>query len=330
MSSQLTDDPPVFVLIPGAWHRSTCYDKVVDLLKTQYGLPSYAVTLPSTAGNPKATFKEDVDAARAVIQSQINANHDVVVVAHSYGGMVGNSAIKNLTAPRITSVGVTNEEQEIEKSIDLPRQHYVIGLVLISSGFTLTGLAFMDPFFGRPPPSWRKNTATGFAELVTPGRQLFYHDLPRAEAEHHVSQLTPQSLRALFEGGEYAYAGWRDLPTAVWYIGTSADKAFPVVAQRMVVGFARGVGQDVVHHEMPTSHSPFLSKPEETTRLLVAAATEFRSGFAEGPAGLRRRRKMMVGFWPHRWLRHGFWAGFGEILGRCVVGWERVQRWWRR
>ncbi|KAB8067244.1 hypothetical protein BDV29DRAFT_186545, partial [Aspergillus leporis] len=103
--------------------------------------------------------------------------------------MVGNSAIKGFTRPQDATAPTTG---------------YVIGLVLLASGFTFTGLSFMDPFFGRPPPSWRVIRETGYAELVTPPRELFYHDLPAEEAEFWVSQLTPQmppTVRASIHSG---------------------------------------------------------------------------------------------------------------------------------
>ncbi|KXX75824.1 DNA replication ATP-dependent helicase/nuclease DNA2 [Madurella mycetomatis] len=154
-----------------------------------------------------------------------------------------------------------------------PTAGHVIGLILIASGFTLTGLSFMDPLFGRPPPSWRINSATGYADLVISPRELFYHDLPVDEADYWASRLTNQSLKALFEGGEFAYAGWRDVP--VWYIGTVEDRGLPVVMQRMQVGMARAMGGTVEHRELPTSHSPFLSRPEETVGIVLEAVEAF-------------------------------------------------------
>jgi hypothetical protein len=130
----------------------------------------------------------------------------------------------------------------------------VKALVLIVSGFTITGLAFMVPLFGIPPSFWRVNKETGFAELTTDNCELFYYDLPHEEGEYWVSQLTTQSLTALFEGGEHAYAGRKDVPT--WYVGTVEDKGLPVVIQRIQVGAARGQGGVVHHMELPTSHSP--------------------------------------------------------------------------
>jgi pimeloyl-ACP methyl ester carboxylesterase len=304
--------PPTLVFVPGSWHQATCYSKITKLLQERHKLKCISITLPSTTGNPAATFKDDIDAAREAISSETSHGRNVVVIAHSYGGMVGNSAIKDFTQPRDAVAG------------------HVIGLILIASGFTLTGVSFMDPFFGRPPPSWRVNNTTGYAELVTPPRELFYHDLPEDEAEYWVSQLTTQSLKALFEGGEFSYAGWRDVP--VWYIGTVEDRGLPVVMQRMTVGMARAMGATVEHRELQTSHSPFLSRPEETVGIVLQAVGAFSGSKPVGETATSRGQYSEVTvpgarLWqPLTWYRFGLPLGLGHILGRCV----RIFYWGRR
>ncbi|RDW83511.1 hypothetical protein BP5796_05002 [Coleophoma crateriformis] len=315
---------PTIVFIPGSWHRPICYDKIIKPLQEQYKLKCIRVTLPSTSGNPAATFKDDIDAAREAISSETTNGRDVVVIAHSYGGMVGNSAIKGFAHPR--------DSTPLLASTQTQATGHVIGLILIASGFTLTGLAFMDPLFGRPPPAWRVNKETGYAELVTPPRQLFYHDLPADEAEYWASQLTTQSLKALFEGGEHSYAGWMDVPA--WYIGTVEDQGLPVVMQRLSVGMAREMGAHVEHREMQTSHSPFLSRPEETVGIVLEAIEAF-TGQSVGnkPAMSGRGKEIVVPgarLWqPLTWYRFGLPLAFGHILGRGVLifGWGR--RIWR-
>ncbi|KAF3388824.1 hypothetical protein F1880_004443 [Penicillium rolfsii] len=307
---------PRLVLIPGSWHRPSCYDPIIKRLEPT--LRCVTVSLPSTSFNPEATFKDDLDAARDVISAEMNNGRDVVVIAHSYGGMVGNSAIKGFTKP---------------KNADDNRSGYVIGLILIASGHTLTGLSFMDPFFGRPPPAWRINNTTGYAELVTSPRELFYHDLPEEEAEYWVSQLTSQSLKALFEGGEYTYAGWRDVPS--WYIGTVEDQGLPVLAQRMSVGMAREMGASVEHRELQTSHSPFLSQPELTVKIILEAVDAFtHSGSDKSKLAVDRAEEAIVVpgadlFQPLTWFKFGLPIAVGRVLGRCVLlfGWGR--RLWR-
>lgn len=328
------ENPPTLVLIPGSWHKPACYDKITTILRSQHHLKCVGVSLPSTADNPAATFKDDIDAARDAISNETTHGRNVVVVAHSYGGMVGNSAIKGFTRPATTTDNNNNTTTKTENTTG-----YVIGLILIASGFTFTGLAFMDPFLGHPPPSWRVNNETGYAELVTPPRELFYHDLDADEAEYWVSQLTTQSLKALFEGGEYAYAGWQDLAT-VWYIGTVEDRGLPVLAQRMSVGMARTMGVVVQHRELRTSHSPFLSVPEETVRIMVEAVEDFalssrkktrggdsagEQGAAVGKAGTGVVPRVML-WQPASWFRIGLPMMLGRVLGRGIL----LFRWGRR
>ncbi|KAJ4289139.1 hypothetical protein N0V90_011481 [Kalmusia sp. IMI 367209] len=278
-----------------------CYEKIIKLLQDDHGFTCVPITLPTTADNPSATFKNDVDAARNAIIAETVVGRDVIVISHSYGGMVGNSAIKGLTRPQGTASGST--------------PGCVTALILIASGFTITGLSFMDPLFGIPPPFWRVNKETGYAELTADSRELFYHDLPREEGDYWVDQLTTQSLKALFEGWEYAYAGWKDVPT--WYIGTVEDKGLPVVIQRVQVGAARGQGGVVHHTELPTSHSPFLSMPDEVVTIILQAVKAVGGTGAQADLAKLMRFESPTTrlFAPGTWVRFGIPLLVGRVLG---------------
>lgn len=326
---------PSLVLVPGSWHKPICYDKIIKLLEANHGLRCVPVTLPSTTGDPAATFKDDLDATREAISGETAKGRDVVVIAHSYGGLVGNSAVKGFTrrkgdlASRVTPSSTSTASQNNGQS-QCPPVGHVIGIILIASGFTLTGLAFMDPFFGHPPPSWRVNSETGFAELVTSPSEFFYHDLPEEEAKYWVSQLTPQSLKALFEGGEFSYSGWLDVPA--WYIGTIDDRGLPVAVQRMSVGMARGMGGDVQHREMQTSHSPFLSQPEITAGYVVEAVESFTGKRLEQAVTRARDNGVALPtarLWqPRTWLKYGLPLIFGRAMGKAVLIFGWVRRLW--
>jgi pimeloyl-ACP methyl ester carboxylesterase len=322
---------PTLVFIPGAWHKPTCYDKIIKLLQQKHQLKCASVTLPSTTGDPAATFKDDLDAARDVISNETTQGRDVVVIAHSYGGMVGNSAIKGFARPKSAAIAASSATPTSTSSSAPPTTGYVVGLILIASGFTLTGLTFMDPFFDHPPPAWRVNSATGYADIVASPRELFYHDLPEEEGNYWVSQLTTQSLKALFEGREFSYAGWLDVP--VWYIGTVEDRGLPVVAQRMNVGLGREMGDSVEHREMQTSHSPFLSQPEQTVGFVVDAVEAFTGeSVANKPARVRGDEAAVPAarLWqPLTWYRFGLPLMFGRVLGRGVLIFNWSRRLWR-
>lgn len=244
---------PTLIFIPGAWHTIETWDKVTSLLAAQQ-IKCVPVTLPSTKGDVSTTLGDDVQVVRDAITAQTTEGRNVVVVAHSYGGAVGQSAIKGFTLPK--------GENPSSKS------GHVIGLAFMASGFGQTGVSFIDLLGGKPPPFWRADPS-GFAIITGPARELFYHDLPEEEGDYWVKKLQKQALKPLMEGGEHFYAGWRDVP--LWYLATTDDKTYPTQVQSMVVQMANDDGGNITWREVESSHSPMLSKPEETAKFLLEA-----------------------------------------------------------
>lgn len=222
----------------------------------EHGYSSHAITLPSTSGDPGAGLLDDIRAVQSVVTSYCEAGHDVIIVVHSYGGFVGESAVKNLPTRQKPSSNSYHGK--------------VIGLALIGTGFTKDGVSFIQGLGGKPPPFWRANTESGFAELVGDATALFYHDLTAEEGKAWTEKLLPQSLKSLFEGGEHAYTGWRDVP--VWYLITLEDRGLPVEVARWMANDARVQGADVTVREIGSGHCPMLSMPKETSEFLREAA----------------------------------------------------------
>jgi pimeloyl-ACP methyl ester carboxylesterase len=75
------------VLVHGAWHGAWCWDGVVDEL-TAADVPVTAVELPLTS------LDDDVAAARHAISHQ---GGDVIVLGHSYGGLVISEAASGMS-----------------------------------------------------------------------------------------------------------------------------------------------------------------------------------------------------------------------------------------
>jgi len=77
------------------------------------------------------------------------------------------------------------------------------------------------------------------------------------------------------------YAAWKDIPA--WYLICKRDNAVKLDVQRAFVKEARdyldqeggaGTGEkNLKSEEIDTSHSPFLSRPEETAAFIEKAAT---------------------------------------------------------
>ncbi|KAG5818144.1 hypothetical protein H9Q74_010200 [Fusarium xylarioides] len=223
--------------------------------------------------DPMATFKDDVDAVRSAIRHETEKGRDVIVITHSYGGTVGNSAVKGFSRPAQSSASGQSSIPTPTSSKRTPGTGYVVGIIPIATGFCFTGLTFMDHFLNITPPFFRVNKKTGYADLTVRPQKFFYHDLPPAEADHATSMLTTQSLKALFEGREYSYSGWLDVP--VWFIGTVEDQGLPIVVQRAQIGMVRMLGSRVIYTELKTSHSPFLSQPKQVVQIVLQAFEAF-------------------------------------------------------
>jgi len=245
---------PTLVLVPGSWHTPAVWNKVVEHLNKQHfkGVP---VSLPSCSSDASATFSDDIQAVRNTITAETEAGRDVVLVVWSYGGQVGNSAIKGLAEP------------------DHDNHGRVLGVAMIASGFPMTGVGFLEATGGVPPPFISLDHNAGFANLIADPKELFYHDLDTSEAEYWVQQLTQQSLKSLAEGGEHAYSGWKDVPT--WYLAAIEDRALPVDVQRMFVQMAQEQGGDVTLREVQGGHAAMLSKPKECADFVIEAARAF-------------------------------------------------------
>ncbi|TVY37299.1 hypothetical protein LSUB1_G003760 [Lachnellula subtilissima] len=252
---------PTLIFIHGSWHHTDTWNKVAPLLEAQQ-FKCVRVALPSGASDPSLGLPEDVKAVRDAIMTETSQGHNVVVVVHSYGGLVGSSAVKGLT-----------RNKEDGSSPAKGTSGHVIGMAMIATGFAQTGLCFMEGLGGITPPAWKFNQQTGFVDLVDDPRELFYHDLCVEEGDYWVSRLTKQSTKALVEGGESVYSGWKDTP--VWYLSTEQDHGLPFEAQKFFVQSAKEAGGDITVREIDTSHSPMLSKPEETVAFIVDAVKAF-------------------------------------------------------
>lgn len=83
---------PTIVFTPGAWHGTWAFDTVRSQLEA-LGYPTAAVALPSV-GNTNASVgvTEDAAALKAELTTLTDAGQDVVMVGHSYGGVVISAA----------------------------------------------------------------------------------------------------------------------------------------------------------------------------------------------------------------------------------------------
>jgi pimeloyl-ACP methyl ester carboxylesterase len=200
----------------------------------RHGLSTIAVELPSCGAG--GSLHDDADAVLALLDGS-----PVVLVGHSYGGMV------------ITDVAA--------RSSDVQHLVYVTSMLPLE-GESLAGLGGPPPPFLDPGPT----TMGVHAAMLPP---LFMQDCSPADVAGALDRLVRQSMSAF--GQAPRGIGWRT--TSSTYVVCSEDLATLPVRQRE---FASRASRVV---EIPTGHHPFLSNPELLSQV-IASSTEIVGGRA--------------------------------------------------
>ena len=90
---------PTFVIVHGAWHPLSCYSTLVNSLQAT-GYPAMTISYPSlNTGDPfTATCAADSDSIRQQLISVMekDGGKNIVVIAHSYGGVPGSAGARGL------------------------------------------------------------------------------------------------------------------------------------------------------------------------------------------------------------------------------------------
>ena len=130
---------PAVVLVPGAFGTPGGFDPLLPILK-EAGLSTHPGVYPSC--NPSdpsaATCQEDISFLRNKTLVPLLDNHkDVVIIAHSYGGVVAGGAAQGLDKPTRLSQG---------------QRGGIIGLIYVVGNITLEGESLLNAVGGSYPP----------------------------------------------------------------------------------------------------------------------------------------------------------------------------------
>lgn len=130
---------PVIVFVPGACGTPSGFDQLLPYLEDA-GFSTHPGAYPScNPSNPAtATCQSDIASLReSILLPLVQQGREVVVVAHSYGGVVAGAAAKDLDKQ-------TRETQAQPGSI--------IGLIYVAGNITLDGEPLLEAVGGAYPP----------------------------------------------------------------------------------------------------------------------------------------------------------------------------------
>ncbi|KFY02186.1 hypothetical protein O988_02338 [Pseudogymnoascus sp. VKM F-3808] len=252
---------PTYVLVPGAWHSPEIYKDVVDSL-AKHGYPTISLALPSVGATPALyDFSEDVTAIRSCLAELVSQDKDVILVVHSYAGLPGGEATKDLGKKE-------REAQGLKGGII---RYVVINGFIVPAGFQPAPRGDFSTM-----PEWMRYDPETDNFSVTPAdaTSIFYHDLPPARAASLVATLRPHSAGVFFS--TTTHAAWTHIPSTS-IIGVEDQSRFSAEISELMVQGAQQVEPsafDVVERCEGAGHCVMLSFPEWTAEALRRAAGE--------------------------------------------------------
>ncbi|MET8257965.1 alpha/beta fold hydrolase [Micromonospora sp. NPDC005553] len=232
----MPDPQPTLVLVHGAFAESASWNGVLERLGAGYDSVAVANPLRSVAGD--AAYVQDV--VRGI-------GGPVVLVGHSYGGMVITQAAAGDTSVRalvyVNAFAPDTGESALALSSKFP-------------GSTLADTLVQYP------------VSTGGNEVAIGQEQ--YHAQFCADASDDMAALMARTQRPITEQGLgdklTGDPAWRSLPS--WFVFGDADKNIPAEAHRFMAERANPRGQREV---VGGSHAMAVARPSEVAETIIEA-----------------------------------------------------------
>jgi pimeloyl-ACP methyl ester carboxylesterase len=227
---------PTVVLVHGAFADASGWNGVAARLVRD----GYPVIAPP---NPLRSVSADAAYVASILAT---LSGPVVLVAHSYGGIVTTNA----------AAGNPNVKALVYVAAFVPDEgETLVGLQTKYPGSRLNEAALDFRPYG-------EGLVDGYIKKEV-FRDVFAGDLPRATAELMWAGQRPADARTL--GEPSGVPAWRTIPS--WYLVARNDQVLPAAAQRFM---AQRAGSQV--REVAASHVAMISQPGVTAELIERAA----------------------------------------------------------
>jgi pimeloyl-ACP methyl ester carboxylesterase len=286
----------VFVLVHGAWHNHSAWNRVTPILKAN-GFAALTLDLPGAGVNaipptslglrpfdPAAfaaerspvagvTQEERTQAVVALVKEAASlSDGKVILVGHSAGGMTISAVAEQV--PNLLLAVVYLAGFMVPNGIPLLAmlQHESLSSALAP------GLFVGDPAAIGATRIHVGSTDAAYRSLL---RAAFYGDVSESEFAQASSQLhCDESNAGAVAPSEITPARFGTVPRH--YIRCTHDRAIPLTGQdHMIATVDSAIGGRTTTHTLESSHSPFLSQPATLAKILIGIGVQ---SFAEQSA----------------------------------------------
>jgi pimeloyl-ACP methyl ester carboxylesterase len=233
---------PTIVLVHGSFADASGFNEVIQRLQAR----GYATVAPP---NPLRTLASDAAYVRSVLDT---IGGPIVLVAHSYGGMVITNAAAN--HPDVRALVYINGFAPAEGETANDLAYKFAGSMLTPENLTVRAHPVTDP------------TQAGQEAYINQDvfREAFAADLDPSVTAVMAATQRPLDFAALQQPS--AAPAWAEIPS--WFVIGQEDRTIPPELHRFMAQRANAV--ETV--ELPASHVVMMSRPADVVEVILAAA----------------------------------------------------------
>ncbi|KAJ6084272.1 hypothetical protein N7486_011072 [Penicillium sp. IBT 16267x] len=254
---------PTIVLVHGAWHTPDHYSNYVNALQKQ-GFQVHCPLLPtsSNARPPTAFLREAVACVKEIVNTLIEDGRRVLMIMHSYGGVVGSSAVEGLSF---------SERKASGKPGGVIHLLYLCAFIL-PLGYSMWNIV-QEAKFEKVLDEYLHTTTDGLTMHKEPGFAFFSGRADQATVDKAVEKLVwfpSQVLKDPTRG-----CAWRTIPTT--YIRTLQDYGVPAIYQDIMLRKVQEEGIELKTEVYDADHSIYITMEKEMVQATINAAADERN-----------------------------------------------------
>ena len=193
---------------------------------------------------------------RRLVEMLCDQGQTIIMILHSYGGVVGCNALEGLDVKTRAARGLKGGVAHlVAMAAHLhPRGFGILDLVLEMGNEDLIPAAF--------------DIADDGSCMWRDARALLFADLPDEEADALMPTLSRANVDCM--KSKVRFEAWRHI--AVTYVHTTTDMTLPAHYQKQILAKMEKAGVQVEVVELETGHSPYLTKTDEVVKVVEEVA----------------------------------------------------------